>query len=328
MKKILLVLLAVFICLLSFSGCAAKPVQPEEEAVTVKLGLIKGPTGIGASFLLEKNEKGESLNQYEYALAAEPTDMVAQVINGSVDIAAVPTNSASAIYNKTNGKVQILALNTGCVLYILEQGNTVNSLADLKGRTVYATGQGANPEYILNYLLKVNGLTVNEDVTVEYLDSAELSTRAASGQVELCMLPVPAATTVLMKNQNMRQAVSLEEEWNKLNRNTSITMGCIVVRKAFAAEHPQAVRKFLEEYEESVDYVINHVSEAAALCEKFEIVPSAGVAAKAIPGANLMFVAGKDIKPVLEDYYQLLLEADAKSVGGQLPGEDFYYVQQ
>ena len=222
------------------------------------------------------------------------------------------------------GGVRIIALNTAGVLYILEKGNAVSSVADLKGKTIYAVGQGSNPEYVLNYILTQNGLTVGTDVFVEFLDSAELTTKAASGSVEVCMLPVPAATTVLVKNSEMRSALNLSEEWDKLNNGSVLTMGCIAVRSEYYESNKAAVEQFLKEYEESINYVKANVSEAAALCEKYEIVPSAAIAAKAIPDANLIFVSGKDIRPAIEGYYKILFDANPKSIGGSMPGDDFY----
>lgn len=327
MKKRFILVMAVLLCLLT--ACAAPQEQEQEETTpkekeVVRFGILKGPTGIGASYLLEQNANDAAKNKYEVTLEADAQNIIAAVVSNQLDIAAVPTNAASALYNKTEGQIQILALNTAGVLYILEKGNTVASWGDLKGKTIYATGQGANPEYVLNYLLAQNGLTVGQDVTVEFLDSAELTTKAASGEVDVCMLPVPAVTTVLVKNADMRVALNLSEEWDKLNNGSMLTMGCVVVRKEFLKEHPEAVANFLAEYEESINYVKNNAADAGALCEKFEIVPSAAIATKAIPDANLIFVKGADIRPAIEGYYNVLFEADPKSIGGKLPQDDFY----
>ena len=319
MKKILCVLLVLLTLL---TGCH-KENEPVER-VEVNFGVLKGPTGIGASYLLEKNSNDESLNKYKVSLAAEATDMISQIASGALDIAAVPTNAAASLYNKTNGGIKIIALNTAGVLYILENGESVKNLSDLKGKKIYAVGQGSNPEYVLNYILKENGLVVGQDVEVEFMDSAELSTLAASGQIELCMLPVPAATTVLVKNQNMRAAIDLSAEWDKLNNGSSLTMGCIVVRTEFYNEHKDVVDKFLKEYEESINFVKNNPQEAGALCEKFEIVANAAIATKAIPDSNLIFVSGSNIKQTIEGYYKVLFEADPKSIGGSIPKDDFY----
>ena len=195
---------------------------------------------------------------------------------------------------------------------------------DLKGKTIYAVGQGSNPEYVLRYILENNGLKEGEDYQIEFRDSAELTTKAAAGDIEVCMLPVPAATTVLTKNKDMRSAVDLSKEWDSLNNGSVLTMGCVAVRSEYYQQNKQAVEQFLKEYEESISYVKANVQEAAQLCEKFEIVPAAAIAAKAIPDANLIFVSGKDIKPAIEGYYQVLFDADPKSIGGKMPGDDFY----
>ena len=305
---------------------APAPETPAEEPAgeTVRFGILKGPTGIGAAKLLQDNASGESVNSYEVTVAAEATEIVSMVAAGQLDIAAVPTNAAAALYNKTQGAIRILALNTAGVLYILEQGDTVHSMADLKGKTIYSVGQGANPEYVLRHLLAENGLKDGENVTLEFLDSAELTTKAAAGEVEVCMLPVPAVTTVLMKNSNMRSALNLSEEWDKLNNGSTLTMGCVIAPASYVQDHPEAVAEFLKEYEASIRFVLDDPVAGAAYCEQFEIVPNSKVAEKAIPDANLIFVSGAGIRPAIEGYYKVLFESDPKSIGGALPGDDFY----
>ena len=322
MKKFITVLMASLLAVTMLVGCKPK----EEPAVRydVNFGVLKGPTGIGASYLLEKNSTGESLNNYKVTIEAEANSMISRIASGALDIAAIPTNAASALYNKTNGDVKIIALNTAGVLYILEKGNSINSVADLKGKIIYAVGQGSNPEYVLKYILEQNGLKYDEDYHIEFRDSAAVTASAASGSLDVCMLPVPAATTVLIKNSEMRVALSLSEEWDKLNNGSTLTMGCIVVRKEFYENNKKAVEQFLKEYEESINYVKANPQDAGALCEKYEIVPSAAIAAKAIPDANLIFVSGKDIRPTIEGYFKVLFDADPKSIGGKLPGDDFY----
>lgn len=290
----------------------------------VKLGVLKGPTGIGASRLLFLNDAGESHNRYEVSVLAEATDMIAQIAAGQLDIAAIPTNAAASLYNKTGGDVRLVALNTAGVLYILEKGNTVKSVSDLKGRTIYAVGQGSNPEYVLRYILAENGIDPDKDVEIVFMDSAELTTRAASGSIGICMLPVPAVTTVLIKNPDMHIALDMTAEWDRLGTGSMLTMGCVVVRTGFLEEHPAEVRFFLEEYGKSIGWVKENMAEAGELCAQYGIVPSAAVAKKAIPDCNLIFVAGDDIRAALEGYLQVLFESNPKAVGGKMPGDDFY----
>ena len=305
---------------------APAPETPAEEPAgeTVRFGILKGPTGIGAAKLLQDNASGESVNSYEVTVAAEATEIVSMIAAGQLDIAAVPTNAAAALYNKTQGAIRILALNTAGVLYILEQGDTVHSMADLKGKTIYSVGQGANPEYVLRHLLAENGLKDGENVTLEFLDSAELTTKAAAGEIEVCMLPVPAVTTVLMKNSNMRSALNLSEEWDKLNNGSTLTMGCVIAPASYVQDHPEAVAEFLKEYEASIRFVLDDPVAGAAYCEQFEIVPNSKVAEKAIPDANLIFISGAGIRPAIEGYYKVLFDSDPKSIGGALPSDDFY----
>jgi len=288
--------------------------------------MLKGPTGMGAAKLMADAEAGTAGQKYAFTVDADPSAVPAKLTSGEVDIAALPTNVAANLYNKT-GDIQLLALNTLGVLYILEQGDSIQSMGDLAGKTIYATGQGANPEYVLNFLLAQNGLTPGEDVTIEWKASDELSTLAAAGDVDVCMLPVPAATTVLMKNSQMRAALDLTEEWDRASTDGSaLTMGCVVVRTEFAQAHPEAVDTFLTEYAASIEYIKGGSEDAAQLAAQCGIVPSTQVAAAAIPQANLICVTGRDIAPAIQGYYFVLWEADPASIGGGLPDDGFYYV--
>ncbi|HPE15492.1 MAG TPA: ABC transporter substrate-binding protein [Oscillospiraceae bacterium] len=293
---------------------------------TIKLGLLKGPTGVGAAKLLSDNDMNETANIYDVTLAAEPTELVSAIVAGTVDIAAVPTNLAASLFNKTDRGVQLLALNTLGVLYILENGDTVHSISDLAGKTLYATGQASNPEYILDYILRAAGLEPGVDVDIEYKESAELVTLMAAGEVSLAMLPVPAATTVLMKNSDVRSAIDLTEAWNDVVEDGTLTMGCVIVRKDFADEHHDLVNSFLDEYGASIDYVENNVDEAAAMVAQYGITASEEIAKAAIPDCNLTFVTGTDMRDQLQEYYMALYQADPASVGGSIPDDAFYYV--
>ena len=295
------------------------------ERPQVRLAMLSGPTGMGAAKLIADSDAGTTLNDYTVELAAQPTELQAKLINGDLDIAALPTNVASVLYNKTEGGVQLLALNTLGVLYILENGERVNSMADLRGRTIYATGQGANPEYVLNYLLEQNGLDPASDVTIEWRSTGdEVAALMASGEAELAMLPVPAATAVLKQNSDVRAAIDLNDAWEASGAAGTFTMGCVVVRTEFAQENPQAVENFLTEYAASIDYVKNNQEEAAALIAQYGITPSEQIALAAIPQANLVCITGLDMLDI-QSYYEVLFQADPKSIGGSIPDSAFYY---
>lgn len=316
-KAILLILVAVATLVPVF----ASPVGE------VRFGVLKGPTGIGASYLLSENKEGKTINKYTETILAEATDMIGQLAAGQLDIAAIPTNAAVSLYNKTNGGVRIIALNTAGVLYILENGNAVSQVSDLKGKTLYAVGQGSNPEYVLRFILSRNGIDPDKDVDIQFLDSAELTTRMATGEIEVCMLPVPAVTTVLTKNPSVRIALDLTDEWDKLNVGSKLTMGCVVVRTEFLKENKAAVLTFLREYQKSIEYVKANPAEAGQMCADFGIVPAAAIATKAIPDSNLIFVSGDAIRPYIEGYFQVLYDANPKAIGGAMPKDDFYTLE-
>ena len=315
--SILIVLVALAAIIPAFSTPVAE----------TRIGVLKGPTGIGASYLLSENEQGKTINKYTVTILAEASDMIGQLAAGQLDIAAIPTNAAVSLYNKTNGGVRLAALNTAGVLYILENGSSVQSVSDLKGKTIYAVGQGSNPEYVLRFILSQNGIDPDKDVDIQFLDSAELTTRAATGEIGVCMLPVPAVTTVLMKNPSMRIALDLTEQWDKLEAGSQLIMGCIVVRTDYLKENPTAVRTFLREYEKSIDFVKNNPAEAGQMCATFGIVPAAPIATKAIPDCNLIFVSGDQIRKDIEGYFQVLFDANPKAIGGKMPQDDFYTLE-
>jgi len=299
----------------------ATPSLAEDEKVRVSM--LKGPTGLGAAKLME--DKADSPTM-EFTVLADPTEAVAGLTNGSIDIAALPTNLASTLYHKTDGGVQLLCLNTLGTLYILEKGETVKSLSDLEGKTVAAYGQGANPEYVLNYLLDLEGVDAAK-VDLQWKSSTdEVAALMASGDAELCMLPVPAATTVLMQNEGVRTALDLNQIWEDSGASGVLTMGCVVVRTEFAAANPEAVQTFAEAYEASIAYMSDpaNLDDAAALAEKHSIVPKAAVAKRALPDANLCYITGDDMIAGIQGYYEVLYAADPASIGGSIPDSAFY----
>ncbi|MBR0129868.1 MAG: ABC transporter substrate-binding protein [Firmicutes bacterium] len=320
-RKFIALLLVFAMAAVYLAGCGSA----KKDDTEINVGVLKGPTGIGAIKIMDDSENGVYPN-YHFTLTPEPTDIVARLSNGDLDIGALPTNVASNLYNKTKGGVQIIALNTLGVLYVLENGNTVNSPADLKGKTIYCNGKGNNPEFMINYIIRSAGLEPGKDVMVEFLEASDIATKMIKGDIDLCMLPVPAVTTVMMKNENVRQALDVAEEYKKAaNDGSVLTMGCLVARTDFIKEHPQAVKQFLENYEASIKDVLKDVDAAAELVAKYEITGNAQIAAKAIPDASIVCITGKDLRPSVEGYYQVLFDSDPKSIGGAMPGDDFYY---
>ena len=309
------------------SAESSAPVMGED----VRLAVLSGPTGIGAAKLLSDSDADATVNHYEYTIAADNSELVAGLTGSdpAFDIATVASNVAVNLYNKTDGGVKIIALGTLGVLHILESGGneTVSSVADLAGKTIWAVGQGANPEYILRYVLSENGLDPDKDVTILFADAAEVTQKLMTGEAEVAMLPVPAATAAILKSEGkVRAALDMTEEWDALNTGSQLIMTAVVARTEFIEQHPDAVSLFLEEYAGSIDYVNTNVDDAAELVAGFGITPSAPIAKQAIPQCHLTYIAGKDMGPAISGYYDILWQADPAAVGGSLPDDGIYYV--
>ncbi len=305
--------------------------QEEVQGEEVRLAVISGPTGIGAAKLLTDSDRGETVNHYTYTIASDNNEVVSGLTSqeGEFDIAMVASNMAANLYNKTDGDVRILALGTQGVLHILEGsgGTAIQSMADLKGKTIYATGQGANPEYILRHLLTENGLDPDKDVEIVFADPTEISAKLLSGEIDTAMLPVPAATAAIAKSQgSVRDAIDLTQAWNDLDNGSQLIMSAVVARADFIEEHPQAVQTFLREYEGSVTYVRDNPELAGELVAQLGIAPSAAIAQKAIPQCNLVFLSGADMKPAISGYFEVLYDIDSTAVGGAVPDDGIYYV--
>lgn len=302
----------------------------EETAVNVMA--LKGPTAMGMVQLMDNAEAGPvNGNSYTFTIAASADEVTPKLVQGEADIAAVPANLASVLYNNTEGQVQVLAINTLGVLYIVENGDSVQTVSDLAGKTIYASGKGSTPEYALNYILSENGIDPEADVTIEWKsEHSECVAALASDEDGIAMLPQPFVTTAQTQNENLRIALDLTEEWDALQADaetpSALLTGVVVVRTAFAEEHPEAVNAFLDSYRESVDYVNANVADAAALIEKYDIV-TAAVAEKALPYCNITFIEGSEMQEKLSGYLNVLYEQNPTSVGGALPADDFYYIR-
>lgn len=323
MKKILSLLLALAM-LFSLTACGG---QSKEETAELNVYVLSGPTGVGAMNLWAKSDAGETANTYHFTMPAANDEVVAAIAKGEADIAAVATNMAATLYNKTEGGVTVLAVNTLGVLSLLTSGEEITTVADLKGKTIYTPGQGANPEYILRYVLEKNGLDPDTDVAIRFVgEGGELVGVWQSEPDAVIMAPQPAATTILMKHEGSRACLDMTEEWNKVSGGEStLMMGCVIVRNAFLAEHKGAVDTFLREYAASVEAAQNDVSATAMLCEQYGLIPKAALAEKAIPQCGLTYVTGSEMKTQLGGYLQVMFDANPKSVGGALPAENFYY---
>ncbi len=326
MKKLMALLLAA---MMVFALVSCNNNNDKGDDVTVRVMALKGPTGMGMVQLMENSVNGTTQNKYDIKLAAAPEEVSAAVIAGTVDIAAVPVNLASVLFNKPDVDISFAAINTLGVLYILENGNTVNSLEDIKGKKIYATGQGATPQYVLEHLLKENGINPETDVEIEYIaEHAELATKLAANDAAIGLLPEPQVTSALTTakkngNNDLRIALNVTEEWQKLG-DGELVQGCIIVSDKFKTEHPEAFAKFMEEYKASTVYVVENPKDASLLIEKHGIVPKAALAEKAIPNCNICCVDGETGIAYMKNILEILYTANPKSVGGKLPTDEFY----
>ena len=334
MKKVFSLVLALALALTLLAGCGepAEPAPAPAEPCDVKVMAMSGPTAMGLSYFMDQAEQGlVTDNNYQFAIAADSDEVVPKMAKGEIDIAAVPANLASVLYNKTEGGVEVLGINTLGVLYIVESGETVQTVEDLRGKTILATGKNRTPEQVLTYILSENGMTIGEDITVEWKsEAAECLSALMAGDNTIAMLPQPFVSAAQMKDDNIRVALDLTSEWDALQAGSdapsAMVTGVAVCRKEFAEAHPEAVAAFMDHYKESVEYVNTNVEEAAELVDHYGIV-KAPVAKKAIPACNIVFIEGSEMQAKLSGYLQVLFDQNPKSVGGKLPGSDFYYAR-
>jgi len=319
--------LALVLC----AGCSAQqsaqePVEEpvEEEAVTVRVGSLKGPTSLGLLNMMDHAEKNETEGTYEFTILTAADEMAANVVQGNVDIALVPANLASVLYKKTEGKVTVIDINTLGVLYCVSADDSITGVKDLSGRTVVTTGQGTTPEFSLRYLLKEYGV---EDCNIEFKSEAtEVVIALQQDPSLIAVLPQPFATAAQIKNEGLKANFALGDAWDELNNGSRLVTGVTIVRNDFLAEHPGAVNKFLNDHFGSVEDS-KDVDTTAELAVKYGIVEAAPVAKKALPNCALVCITGSEMKTALSGYLQVLFDADPASVGGALPEDGFYYVQ-
>lgn len=345
LKKEIFWLLAVVLVMFPLSGCSkasesvsgysaeSAPAAVSQNAgektggakTVVRLGAMKGPSALGLLGIMDKNSKKESRNIYKVTIESAPANIQAKLLNGELDIAALPVNLAAALYHKTEKSVSVIAVNTLGVLYLLSSNEEISSFEDVAGQTLYATGQGSTPEYVLDYLLEKNGVKDETDVLYKG-EHSELSALMLAGKAQLAVLPEPFVTTVTQKDEKIRVVADLNDEWRKAS-GTELAMTCIVARNKFLESGANAVEKFLDEYQESTAFVNENAGEAAVLSGKYDIIPEA-VAKVAIPKCNIVFIDGDGVKASIAPLLEVLFKANPQSVGGALPDDAFYYKRQ
>ena len=337
MKKLLSVIAIVLsiIMLFGLAGCgnndtnsnvSSENVSSEEyKAQDMHVACLKGPTGVGMAKLVEDAQNKKTANHYTFTIATAADEISGKIINGEINIASVPTNLAAKLHQKTNGKITMLAVNTLGVLSFLSSDESVKTVADLKGKTIYSAGEGSNPEYILKYVLKQNNIDPEKDVTIKFVATGEqLSAAMISGQATVAMVPEPAATTVLTKKNTVKRIFTVNDEWEKIS-DSKLMMGCVVALDSYIENNKEAVDKFLEEYKASIEFANKNLDDTAKYCETYGIVPSAAIAKAAIPTCNVTYVDKTEMKNSIKGYFEVLLSFDKTSIGGKLPADSFYY---
>ncbi|MBQ9116666.1 MAG: ABC transporter substrate-binding protein [Clostridia bacterium] len=331
MKKAIRILSLILAVVMTVSMVACGKKQESGELAEVKVGVLKGPTGVGAVKLIEKDSSGKTIGKYDIDLyeTANANALVTNVINGSVDIAAVPINTASILYAKTNGGVKVIAANALGVLSIVGYGD-IAEISQLKGAIIHTVNKGATPEYILRYVLQQNGLNPDTDVDIRFYANPADAIAASvvfesQGTTSVAMIPEPALTVNLSQSPDLKVLFDMTEEWNKVS-DTRLVQGVLVVRNEFLEKNPEAVDMFLEEYSESVGYVNGYPSRAAKLLVEYGIVNNETVAKHSIPNCNVVCITGSPMKKNVSGMLGVLFGSNPASIGGKLPAEDFYYV--
>ena len=292
----------------------------------MRIAGLQGPTTMGMVKLMKDQESMES-PLYEVTMYGAADEIVPLLTKGELDAAAIPANLAATLYQKTEGKIQVAAVNTLGVLYVVTTGDEVASVADLAGKTIYSTGKGTTPEYVLNYILSENGIDPAKDVTIEYKSEATevLAMLQSAGEGAVAVLPQPYVTAAQAQVEGLTVALDLTEEWNKIDPDSQLITGVLAVRSDYAQQHPEELEVFLADYRSSIEWVTANTADAAQLVAEYGIVAKAPLAEKALPACNITYMDGADMKQALSGYLDVLYQQDAASVGGALPGDDFYY---
>ena len=335
MKKFCL-LAMVMITMLAFASCgrgtespAAELPQPVEPAVApvLRVAAMRGPTALGLLHLMNMHEEGNARNEYAFEFLGAPVEVPPLLVQNAIDFASIPGNLSSILYNQLDGQVQALAIVTLGVLHIVDTTGDISSVADLEGRTIFITGQGATPEFALNYVLTQNGLTPGVDVNIEFrAEPPEIMAMLQTGLADVAMLPEPFLSTAVAQVEGLNVALDLTEEWDRVQPDYSLIMSVVVGQREFIESNPEAVAVFMEEYAASINFMTTYIPEAAQLVADFGLAANAEVAAAALPRTHIVFITGEEMRRHLTGFFSVLYEANPQSIGGELPGDDFFFI--
>ncbi|MCL1935022.1 MAG: ABC transporter substrate-binding protein [Defluviitaleaceae bacterium] len=327
MIKKIFYLLIILIFLIGCGGSTYQVEPPINDVGEINIGVLRGPTGLGMLHLMKENEQNNTQNNYHFNILGSPDEIPSLLIQGAIDLAAVPSNLASVLYNVTKGEIQAIAINTLGVLHIMDTTSEINQIEDLRGRTIFLSGLGAVPEFVLNYILNMNGLIPGEDVFLSFRsEHTEIAALLTEGEASIALLPEPFATTVFNNIESVNFALDLTEEWNKIGEDYALVMGVLVGRRDFIEQNKEQIISFLHEYEISINFVNENIEEAAQLAVDFGIIPNANIATMAIPRSNLVFITGNTMKTYLEGFLNVIYNENPMSVGGNMPTNNFFFI--
>ena len=322
MRKFFIIFPIIVVIILALVACG----QEDEPSYEVNMSVFMGPSALGALDLMARSDQNETINSYNFQILGTPDQVPPLIMQGAVDIAAVPSNMASILYNNTGGEVVVLAASTLGLLHIIDTTDTINSIADLAGQTVFLTGYGATPHFVANHILAQNGLEVGVDVFLDFrAEPPEIAALMNQGVAEIAIVPEPFATTLANQIDNARHALDLTHEWNLIEGESSLIMTAIIARREFAENNPQAIEIFLQEYAESVEFLSQNLTQAAELAVYYGIIPNEAIATQAIPRTNQVFITGTDLRTQLLGYLEVLYNELPAFIGGNLPSDNFFY---
>jgi len=325
-KKIFTIML-VAILLPAFVSCSSQEYPQNYDAPTVRIAAMRGPTALGLLQLMDAAEQDNTIGNYEFTLLGMPDQVPPLLARGDIDIAAVPSNLAAILHNNPDIDIQVLAIVTLGVLHIVDTTGEIHSVSDLAGRTIFVSGQGAMPEFALNYVLSQNGLTPGVDVNIEFrAEHTEIAAMLEAGIAEIALLPEPFVSTVLARVEGLRPALDLTEEWNRIQPDYGLIMSVVIGRRSFLEENPATVTTLLAEYAASIEFVTSNIPQAAQLAARFDIIPNAAIAETALPRTHITFLNGEEMKRNLMGFYNVLYAQAPQSIGGRLPDETFFFM--
>lgn len=326
-KKLTLIILMTCIICMFLAACGSK--KEESTQAPLRIGSLKGPTSMGLVNLMYASENGETEGQYEFTMETQPDVIMTAMVQGDLDIALVPANVASIMYNKTQGAVSVIDINTLGVLYLVSGDSSITDMESLEGRTIYIPGKGTTPEYVLTSLLDSYSMT--DKVTLEFKSEAtEAAALLAQDPNAVGLLPQPFVTAATTKNADLNIVMDLNTEWDKFwgSDGGMIVTGVTVVRNDVLNERHGDVVNFMNEQQQSVNLANSDMEATAKLIVEKGIVENEAVALKAIPGCNITYIAGKQMMDAYGLYLDILYSYDPSSVGGAVPAEGFYFVEE